>query len=138
MRGTAGKSLHRGARTASQTAGAVVFLETQFRKVDLFFADAVRQLDAGNDDCREAEPFKAEHDVRPGLDVAIVLLDHVVQIRRGPDICVLGQEAAGLHLTYRAVQGHIAIECDGVRCTPLILDRLLQEGLGCTYRMIIV
>jgi hypothetical protein len=112
---TAGKSLHRGARTASQTAGAAVFLETQFRKVDLFFADAVRQLDAGNDDCREAEPFKAEHDVRPRLDVAIVLLDHVVQIRRGLDICVLGQEAAGLHLTYRAVQGLIAIECDGAR-----------------------
>jgi hypothetical protein len=88
-----GKSLDRAERTASQTAGAVVFLETQFRKVDLSFADAVRQLDAGKDDFRVAEPFKAEHDVCPGLDVAIVLLDHVVQILRGRDICAPGQQA---------------------------------------------
>lgn len=71
----------------------MVFLETQFRKVDLSFADAVRQLAPGNDDCPVAEPFKAEHDVRPGIDVAIVLADHVVQILRGRDICVPGQQA---------------------------------------------
>jgi hypothetical protein len=50
---------------------------TPVPQVDLF-AGAVRQLDAGNDGYRVAEPFKAEHDVRPGLDVVILLLDHVV------------------------------------------------------------
>ncbi|WP_172168234.1 hypothetical protein [Paraburkholderia elongata] len=71
----AGKSPHRALRRASPNGGCSGFLKAWFRKVELSFADAVSQFDAGNDDCSVAEPFEAEHDVRAGFAVAMVLLD---------------------------------------------------------------
>jgi hypothetical protein len=50
----------------------------------------------------------------------MVLLDQVVQVLRGPDLCVLRQQAIGLHLAYGPVRGSIAIERDGLRRLALM------------------
>jgi hypothetical protein len=49
------------------------------------------------------EPFEAEHHIRSGLDVSMVLFDQIVRVLRGPDLRVLRQQAIGLHLTQRPV-----------------------------------
>jgi hypothetical protein len=75
----------------------------------------MRQLDALNRGRGAPEPFETEHHIRSGFDVAMVLLDHVVQIFRRPDLRVFRQQAIGLHLAHRAVRGSIAVERDGLR-----------------------
>jgi hypothetical protein len=50
----------------------------------------------------------------------MVLLDQVVQVLRGPDLCVLRQQTIGLHLAYGPVRGSIAIERDGLRRLALM------------------
>jgi hypothetical protein len=61
----------------------------------------MHQLNAGNDDGDILEPFEPEHDVDPGLDVPMVLLNQVVQVLRGPKLRVVGQ----LFLPLRSVTG---------------------------------
>jgi hypothetical protein len=62
-------------------------------EVKLPLANAVHQLDTGNRGRGAPEPFEAEHHVRSGLDVSMVLLDQIVQVLRGPDLRVLRQQA---------------------------------------------
>jgi hypothetical protein len=50
----------------------------------------MHQLDAGNRGRGAPEPFEAEHHVRSGLDVAMVLLDQIVQVLRGPNLVSAG------------------------------------------------
>jgi hypothetical protein len=49
----------------------------------------MHQFDACNRGFGISEPFEAEHHVRSGLDVSMVLLNQIVQIRRGPDLRAL-------------------------------------------------
>lgn len=70
----------------------------------------MHQLNAGNDDGGILEPFEPEHDVDPGLDVPMILLDQVVQVLRGAKLRVLGQQAIALHFPHRAMRGGIAIQ----------------------------
>ena len=50
------------------------FLEPESGEVELPLANAVHQLDARKGGCRAPETFEAEHRVRSGLDVAMVLV----------------------------------------------------------------
>jgi hypothetical protein len=43
--------------------------------IKLTFANTMHQLNAGNDDGGILEPFEPEHDVDPGFDVPMVLLN---------------------------------------------------------------
>jgi len=83
----------------------------------------VHQFDPRNRDRCTPEPFEAEHHVRPGLDVPMILLDHVVQVLRGPDLRVLRQEAIGLHLTHRPVRGRVSVERDRLCRLTLMIDQ---------------
>lgn len=62
--------------------------EAELREIELTFSNAMQQLNACERDRGVPEPFEAEHDIGPGLDVAMVLLDQVVEIFRGPDLFV--------------------------------------------------
>ena len=74
----------------------------------------------------------------------MVLLDQVVQVLRGPDLCVLRQQAIGLHLAYGPVRGSIAIERDGLRrlalmpvlstCGQLGVDAAIMSAMISLYR----
>jgi hypothetical protein len=99
-------------------------------EVELPLANAVHQLDAGNRGRGAPEPFEAGHHVPSGLDVSMVLLDHVVQVLRGPDLRVLSQQAIGLHFTHRPMRSSIAIERDRLRRLALMFDRLSERGFG--------
>jgi hypothetical protein len=63
-------------------------LEPESTEVELTLAISMHQLDALDRDRCTPEPFEAEHYVRSGLDVSIILLD---QVLRGPDLRVLRQ-----------------------------------------------
>ncbi|KLU20398.1 hypothetical protein EOS_41875 [Caballeronia mineralivorans PML1(12)] len=65
--------LYRADRPTFQTAGNHVF-EAKRHKVILAFANAMHQLDFQNRSCGVPDPFKAEHHVRSGLDIAMVLV----------------------------------------------------------------
>jgi hypothetical protein len=65
--------------------------EAQVREIELSFANAMCQFDARDRDGRVPETLEAEHRVDPGLDVAMILLDQVVQLLRGSQRRVLGQ-----------------------------------------------
>jgi hypothetical protein len=56
--------------------------ESQAREMDLSLANAMRQLDSRVHDGRVSEAFDAEHRVDPGLDVATISLDQIVQASR--------------------------------------------------------
>ena len=84
-------------------------LETDFSQIELALANAMHQFDAG-DRCHSiSEPLEAEHHVRSELDVSMVLLNHIVQILRGSDLRVFGQQAIGLHLAHRAMRGSVLV-----------------------------
>jgi hypothetical protein len=74
--------------------------------------------------------LKADHRVRSGLDVSMVLLNQVVQVPRGPDLLFLRQHAVGLYLTHRPMRGSIPIERDRLRRLALIFDCLPEKGFG--------
>jgi hypothetical protein len=116
--------------TAFHTAGAAGILEAEFREIELAFANAMHQLDTRNRGRGAPEAFEAEHRVRSRFDVAMVLLDQVVQLLRGPDIRAFRQKTIGRHLTHRAVRGSIAIERDGLRRLPLMPDGRAEKGFG--------
>lgn len=88
----------------------------------------MHQLDACNRGRGAPEPFEAEHHVRSGLDVAMVLLDQVVEIFRRSDLRVLRQQSIGLHLAHCAVRGSIAIERNDLRGLALMFDGLAEKG----------
>jgi hypothetical protein len=50
----------------------------QLDQVELAFANAMHQLDAGNGCCRSPEAFKAEHHVHLRLEVVVILFDLVM------------------------------------------------------------
>jgi hypothetical protein len=88
--------------------------------------NTTEQFDAGNGDGSRCEGLEAEH--RPGsaLDTAVILFNQVVQVFGRSQLCTPGQQTVLSHLAYGSMRGSIAVECDGVRQTP----RLLEEGLG--------
>jgi hypothetical protein len=49
-------------------------------QVELAFANAMHEPNATNCDCSGSEAFQAKHDAKPGLYVAMVLLDKIVQV----------------------------------------------------------
>jgi hypothetical protein len=67
----------------------------------------MHQLNASNDDGGIHEPIEPEHDVDPGLDVPMVLLDQGVRVLRGSTLRVARQQAIVLHLMHRAARGGI-------------------------------
>jgi hypothetical protein len=53
--------------------------EIECCEIELTLANAMHRLDACNRGCGAPEPLEAKHDLRPGLDVEMVLLYQVVQ-----------------------------------------------------------
>ena len=56
----------------------------------------MHQFDAGEGNGSAAEPFEPEHHVHPGFEVAVILLNQVIQVLRGYwrfDLFVRGQGA---------------------------------------------
>ena len=84
-------------------------------EIELPLANAMHQLDARNRRRGASEPLETKHDLRPGFDVAMVLLDQVVRVLRRSNLGVRRQQAAHLHFTHGAVRGRIAVESDGFR-----------------------
>src|ERR1700716_2517914 len=90
----------------------------------------MHQLNACQSDRGVPEAFEAEHDVRSGLDVAMILLDEIIQILRGSDLRILGQQAVRLHLAHGAVRGCIAVERNRFRRLALMFDCLSENALA--------
>jgi hypothetical protein len=104
--------------------------EVERCEIELTLANAMHQLDACNRGCGAPEPLEAKHDLRPRLDVAMVLLNQVVQVLRRSDLGVRGQQAVRLHLAHGTVRGRIAIERDGFRWLPLMLEAFLKNAFA--------
>ena len=94
------------------------------------FSNAMHQFDAGNGNGSITEPFESEHDVGPGFDVSVILLDSVVQVFRGSKFGVIRQQAVRLHLAHSTMRRGVAIQCDAVWRSALACDRFLEESLG--------
>src|SRR5471032_2884241 len=109
--------------------GRCSVLEPESAEVELPLANAMHQLDARNRGRGTPETFEAEHHVRSGLDVSMVLLDQIVQVLRGPDLRALRPQAIGLHFTHRPVRSSVTIERDRVRRLALMFDRLSEKSL---------
>jgi len=77
----------------------VVFLETQFRKVDLSFADAVRQLDAGNATAALLNRLKPSMTFALELTLRSCCSITLFKYFEDGTFWVPGQQAPGLHLT---------------------------------------
>ena len=104
--------------------------EVERCEIELTLANAMHQLNACNRGCGAPEPLEAKHDLRPGLDVAMVLLYQVVQVRRRFDHGARRQQAVRLHLPHGAVRGRIAIERDDIRWLPLMLEAFLKNAFA--------
>lgn len=74
--------------------------QAKLYQTELPFADATHQFKTRERDRRVPETFEAEHHVGSGLDVAMVLLDQVIEILRRSDLRVFWQQAIGLQLAY--------------------------------------
>ena len=57
--------------------------EVHAGEIELAFANAMHQFDAGEDNGGAAEPLEPEHHVHPRFDVAVILLNQVIQVLRG-------------------------------------------------------
>jgi hypothetical protein len=90
----------------------------------------MHQLDARYRNGRIAEAFEAEHCVDPGLDVAMILLNQIVQILRRSQCRVRGQKLVRLHFPHRAVRRSVTVQRDCLRSEPLTPDRFCEESLG--------
>jgi hypothetical protein len=90
-------------------SGRSGILEAWLHEVEVSFANAMHELYACQSDRGVPETFEAEHDVRSGLDVPMVLLDQIIQTLRGSDRRTLGQQAVRLPLggnrPFRAISG---------------------------------
>ena len=62
----------------------------------------------------------------------MALFDQIVRTFRESNLCVAGKPAINLHLAHRAMGRRVAVQDDGLRCTALAFDRLLEESLGCS------
>ena len=77
--------------------------------------------------------LEAKHGAGSGFDSAMILLDEVVQIFRGAQLCAFGQQAVGSHLAHCPMRRGIAVKSNRVRRPTLMPDRLLEEGLCCRH-----
>ena len=57
-------------------------LRCQISSVQLASANAMHELDTTNFNSSRSEALQAQHGAEPGLDVAMVLLDKVIQVFR--------------------------------------------------------
>jgi len=103
--------------------------EAHVREIELTFSNAMHQFDAGDRSGCIAKAFEAEHCIDPGRDVAMVLLDQVVQILRRSQSRLLRQRLVSLHFAHCAVGRRVTVQCDGFRSEPLTPDRPRKEGL---------
>jgi hypothetical protein len=79
----------------------------------------MHQLNACQSDRGVPEAFETEHDVRSGLDAAMILLHEIIQILRGSDLRILGQQAVGFCLAHSAVRGRACKTWGGSQGGPL-------------------
>jgi hypothetical protein len=49
-------------------------------EIELAFANSMHQFDAGGDNGGAVEPLEPEHRVHPRFDVAVILLNQVIQV----------------------------------------------------------
>ena len=73
-------------------AGAAWPWTPKLIKVELPFADAMQQPNAGNRHGRAFEALEAEHRHNAGLHAAVVLLDHIVEVFRRPIVITMKKE----------------------------------------------
>lgn len=78
----------------------------------------MRQLDAGEGSGGVTEPFEPEHHVHPLFDTVVVLLNQVVQVRRGVQYRSPGQQLISFHLTGRPVRCRVAVQRDRFGARP--------------------
>jgi hypothetical protein len=90
----------------------------------------VHQLDASDRDRRITELLEAKHHSDTLFDAPVVLLNQVIQVFRRALLRVYRQHAIDLQLAYRAVGRSVAIQCDRLWRSLVILDCFADEGLG--------
>ena len=90
----------------------------------------MHQLNLGNDNRGIPELFEGKHDVAPCLDVPMILFNQVVQIFRGSKLPFVGQKAISFHFGHRAMERRVADQGNGLRCTALAFDRLLEKAFA--------
>lgn len=73
---------------------------------ELAFTNAMHQLNAGNEDAGILKPFEPEHNVDPGFDPPMVLLNYFIQLFEGSKLCVNGQGAIAFHSTHCQMGRH--------------------------------
>ena len=93
----------------------------------------MHQLDPGDRDRRMTELLEAEHHSDTLLDAPMVLLNQVIQVFRRALLRVPWQGTVGLHLAHCAVRCGVAVQCDGLRCVLVVIDRFSEEGLRRGY-----
>ncbi len=74
--------------------------------------------------------FETEHCINPGLDVAVILLDQIVQILRRSQRRLRGQKLVRLHFAHPVVRRCVTVQRDCLRCEPLSPDRFPAESRG--------
>jgi hypothetical protein len=121
---------HRAERDAVQAAGAAVSLRLSFVRSNGPLGRRCINLMPEIVTAAFLNAFEAEYCIDPGLDIAMILLDQVVQVLRRSQRRVLKQQPVSLHFSHRSVRCCVTVQRDGLRSPSLTFDRLLQNGLG--------
>jgi hypothetical protein len=104
-------------------------LSAQSTQVELPFADAIYELDATDCDGCGREAFQAKHGAQPGLNVAMILLDQIVEVLRRAKFSRLGKPALLLKFPNGSMGSGIKVECDGNRRAALRTYGYAEECL---------
>lgn len=87
-------------------------MSAQSTQVELPFADSMYELDAANRDGYGYKAFQAKHGAKPRLDVAMILLNEIVEVFRRPKFRLLGKPALLLKFTNGSMGSGITVECN--------------------------
>src|ERR1019366_8549201 len=82
--------------------GRSAALDAQGTQSELTLANAMLEFDASDRDGGVVEDLEAEHRSGPRLHASVVLLDHVVQVFRRPQLRALPMQAFTRHLFHGA------------------------------------
>ena len=108
-------------------------VNTQSPQIELSFAYAVHQFNAGDRDCRVAELLEPEHHRNALLDATMVLFNQVIEVFRGSQLGCGRQPTSSLQLPHRTVRRSVAIQRDRLWRPLVALHRLAEESLGGCY-----
>ena len=106
-------------------------LSAQAAERELVISNSKPELNTSDRDCRILEDLEAEHRAGARLHASMVLLDHVVQVLRRPQLDSLPAGAFKRKLAHRAVRRSIAVERDAYgRPTLRVASALREDALA--------